>query len=235
MWSETPELAEFKENALAEKRREITNQVKCKKVTECRSYDEFKEHVAAAFLKPIDLRGPPKDTLSKLTSTTHNKNLDRMLEKASSSDVCEKLSKELESISICDLKCPKNSFQFDSQWRLLKTSKEKVGYLQKIHPEKYKSIFRVSGSFTELGDAIVALCTERVKMRLEYDKFIIDTLRGISMIKEFHMAVAFLDEELEILTKLRDDLVSDYKGSKAPEGLDANEIEKIVAKYFDSL
>mmetsp|Transcript_21331 Transcript_21331/g.29881 ORF Transcript_21331/g.29881 Transcript_21331/m.29881 type:complete len:247 (-) Transcript_21331:128-868(-) len=219
MWAESPEIAEFHEHARSEMRREVTNEVKCKKITECATYDEFKEHVAAAFLKPVDIRRKPGAS-EATASTAHDSNIANLMAKEKTDDVCNKLAKELTDIDLSDVKCPQNAFEFEKDWRrACKSSQNKVRYLRKIPSKKYRKIFKVEGSLTVLGDIITALYKERRKEgikgedRVEYDEFLFATFRGLSRIRGISMAVAFLEDEVSMCKDLFRDLKQTAKCS----------------------
>mmetsp|Transcript_21415 Transcript_21415/g.42971 ORF Transcript_21415/g.42971 Transcript_21415/m.42971 type:complete len:251 (+) Transcript_21415:117-869(+) len=249
MWADAPQVSEWKENVKVEKRKEITNEVKCKKITECSSYEEFKDHVAAAFLKPIDLYGKNKGGGGEATSASaHDKNVSSLLEKETTADVCAKLAKELESARVSEVKCPTNSNQFDSDWRrLCKTDADKVSYLRKIPPKKYKSIFRVEGSLSVLGEIIDAFGSERKKSLTapakeqklddsvaELDGLIVATLKGLMRVKGIGMAIAFLEEsEVEMAKTLCKQLVELGQERASIIGYTLEDVDHILEKLSE--
>jgi len=234
------------ENVRVEKRKEITNEVKCKKITECATYEEFKDHVAAAFLKPIDLYGKKKGGEDDgASSSAHDKNISSLLEKETTADVCSKLAKELESTHLSEVKCPTNSNQFDSDWRrLCKTDSDKVSYLRKIPPKKYKSIFRVEGSLSVLGEIINAFGSERKNLTTteeqkrdslaDLDGLIILTLKGLMRVKGIGMAIAFLEEsELDLAKSLCKEIIDQGQERASNGGYALEDVQLILEKLSD--
>mmetsp|Transcript_12472 Transcript_12472/g.14782 ORF Transcript_12472/g.14782 Transcript_12472/m.14782 type:complete len:248 (-) Transcript_12472:149-892(-) len=237
MWAESPEIAEFHEHARSEIRREVTNEVKCKKITECATYDEFKEHVAAAFLKPIDIRRKP-GARDATPSTAHDSNIANLMEKEKTDDVCDKLAKELTDIDLSDVKCPQNAFDFEKDWRrACKSSQSKVKYLRKIPWKKYRKIFKVEGSLTMLGDIITALYKERRKEgvkeedRLDYEEFLFATFRGLSRIRGISMAVAFLEDEVNMCKEIFRELKKTAKSSDV--GYTEADVDKLEPTFVE--
>jgi len=234
MWAETPELAEFQEHAISERRREVTNEVKCKKITECATYDEFREHVAAAFLKPIDTKRQPGKSGSG-SSTLHDRHISNIIEKERNDGVCEKLAEDLSTIKVSDVKCPENVFEFETSWRrACKTSQDKVAFLKKIPWNKYRKIFKVQGSLTMLGDIVIALSEGRKRdSGAEYDAFLYSSLRGLSRVKGISMAIAFLEDEMNLCKTLLDALLHRVKKADSDVPFTAEDIEALRDVYLE--
>mmetsp|Transcript_24838 Transcript_24838/g.44194 ORF Transcript_24838/g.44194 Transcript_24838/m.44194 type:complete len:163 (-) Transcript_24838:253-741(-) len=157
------------------------------------------------------------------------------MERERSNDVCEKLASELLSSSISDVKCPKDAFEFDTHWRrACTTTKSQIRYLKTIPGDKYRQIFKVEGSLSKLGEIIQALSIERKEnSNPEYDDFVFKALQGLMRVKGISMAIAFLDEELEldVAKQLCEDLILSAKSDKREVSFTPEDARKILEKF----
>ncbi len=226
-WAETDVLAEFKQNQIDQQRYEIKNAVKCQKITECATYDEFKEHVAAAFLKPVDLRRRPKSEETSAVggkSTVHDVNIQKWTEKEENDGLCSKLASDLRSTRLSELSCPKTVHDFTRVWSDLKTVDERIKYLRLIPSGAFPKIFSVEGSVTNVfGPILAALAAARAKAVKDdgkkaadkLDGLLLEVLNGLSRTPGVGLTVGFLEDgELRVCHDLVGALraASDGKG-----------------------
>ncbi|XP_068689131.1 coiled-coil domain-containing protein 103-like [Montipora foliosa] len=163
------------------------------------SYEEFRDIVSAAHLKPLDRRDITGENSHKQTWNPH----------AQSKVVTNPPSSE--QILPAILKTPGSAHEFTKVWkRQCKTDKEKYKLLLKIGGEELGRIFKAEICMGYLGEFLVILqsCLE--------DKDIIEVLyilEKLSKTNRFDLSVKFLSEKersiaSKLMQKLEDTLVA---------------------------
>lgn len=169
------------------------------------TYDEFREIVNAAHLRPLDKEDKINmDQRIKQPWNSHSQGAGSqhglLFDKADTTETPK--AHEVRNI-------PKDSHSFVKHWRSCSTMQDKVAYLKLIGSECLPSLFKVEIPFGLLGEMIAALshnCHNHGAATATADvDFSAATLEGLSATGRFQLALSFLSpKEVEYLKDLID-------------------------------
>ncbi|XP_064598466.1 coiled-coil domain-containing protein 103-like [Liolophura sinensis] len=171
------------------------NDAKIRAVTnKVATYEEFKDLVLAAHLKPLDKGDKVSTTFNQPWNSTANRS------KSGHTPSANQDTDQIKQV----YRLPKNGQEFVRDWRrYYKTDQERCAFLLYIGPQKLQQIFKAEISFGLLGDFMSAL-----SLGVEQSpELVFDILNSLRQVNRFALSVRFMSKaEKDSCKKLFDAL-----------------------------
>ncbi|XP_013407380.1 coiled-coil domain-containing protein 103 [Lingula anatina] len=179
------------------------------------TYDEFRDIVLAAHLKPLEKTDKIQQDRFKQPWNTI----------ADSASLSSSNTSDTDTLQKMEIKIPNNGHEFAQSWRRhCKTSQDKLNYLRHIGSKNLQAIFKAEISFGLLGEIIDALLND-----LSDNIFVVEVLESLTLAGRFGLSLTFLSSsEKENCEKL----FSKLDGEIPEDNTDLkNMLEKLREKF----
>ncbi|XP_013780733.1 coiled-coil domain-containing protein 103-like isoform X1 [Limulus polyphemus] len=190
------------------------------------SYDEFRDMVKAAHLKPLQrddkINGIPKKVWNSFATN-------RVKSAQQHQCPCAQLSKQP-----CELKTPFTSQEFEKIWhRHLTSTQDHYSFLKKLGGETLGQIFHSEIGFGLLGEILVSLI--EFEDTVEDFCLVVEVLSGLSKAKRFGLTLQFLTSEEKAeckrLFQLMWQSMSDKQQDLAENGITELTLQDLMKVY----